>query len=124
MHCLKCGRETENEQVFCDECLEAMKSYPVKPGTAIQLPKRAPQEEPKRKAHHRRALPPEEQVLVLRKAVRWLLATTAVCEIPFLANAFGFTPVGFVEYGIAMALAILVIPIVEVVKFFQRRAGK
>lgn len=81
MHCLKCGRETENEQVFCDECLEAMKSYPVKPGTAIQLPKRAPQEEPKRKAHHRRALPPEEQVLVLRKAVRWLLATTAVLAV-------------------------------------------
>ena len=49
-----------------------------------------------------------------------ILLTTAVHEIPFLANAFGFTPVGLVEYGIAMALAILVIPVVEIVKFFQR----
>ena len=53
-----------------------------------------------------------------------LLLTTAILEIPFLANAFGFTPVGLTEYGIAMVLAILVIPIVEVVKFFQRKLGK
>ncbi len=53
-----------------------------------------------------------------------LLLTTAVLEIPFLANAFGFTPISWTEYGIAMLLAVLVIPIVEVVKFFQRRAVK
>ena len=53
-----------------------------------------------------------------------LLLTTAILEIPFLANAFGFTPVGLAEYGIAMALAILVIPIVEIVKLIQRKAGK
>ena len=50
-----------------------------------------------------------------------LILTTAVLEIPFLANAFGFTPVGVVEYGIALCLAILVIPVVEAVKLFQRR---
>ena len=50
-----------------------------------------------------------------------LILTTAVLEIPFLASAFGFTPVGVVEYGIALCLAILVIPVVEAVKFFQRR---
>ena len=50
-----------------------------------------------------------------------LILTTAVLEIPFLANAFGFTPVGAAEYGIALCLAILVIPAVEAVKFFQRR---
>ena len=53
-----------------------------------------------------------------------LLLTTAVLEIPFLANAFGFTPIGATEYIIAIALAVLVIPIVETVKFFQRRAMK
>ena len=42
----------------------------------------------------------------------------------FLANAFGFTPVGLAEYGIAMVLAILVIPIVEIVKAIQRKIGK
>ena len=50
-----------------------------------------------------------------------LILTTALLEIPFLANAFGFTPVGWTEYGIALGLAFLVIPIVEVVKFIQRR---
>ena len=53
-----------------------------------------------------------------------LLLTTAVLEIPFLANAFGFTPIGLTEYGIALALGFVVIPIVEIVKFFQRRAAK
>ena len=50
-----------------------------------------------------------------------LILTTALLEIPFLANAFVFTPVGWTEYGIALGLAFLVIPIVEVVKFIQRR---
>ena len=49
-----------------------------------------------------------------------LVLTTAVIEIPFIANAFGFTPIGWDEYGIAMGLAILVIPVVEIVKLIQR----
>ncbi len=53
-----------------------------------------------------------------------LLLTTAVLEIPFLANAFGFTPIGLTEYAVAIALAITVIPIVETVKFFQRKKAK
>ena len=53
-----------------------------------------------------------------------LLATTLVCEIPFLAKAFGFTTVGITEYLIAIGLGLLVIPIVECVKFFQRRYAK
>ena len=50
-----------------------------------------------------------------------LLLTTAVLEIPFLADAFGFTSIGWLEYSIALVLAIAVIPIVELVKFFQRK---
>ena len=50
-----------------------------------------------------------------------LVLTTAVLEIPFLANAFGFTPISWTEYAVALALAILVIPIVEIVKLIQRR---
>lgn len=50
-----------------------------------------------------------------------LLLTTAVLEIPILANAFGFTSIGLLEYSIAMLLAMSVIPVVEGVKFFQRR---
>ncbi len=53
-----------------------------------------------------------------------LLLTTLVIEVPFIANAFGFTPIGLMEYGIAMALAIFVIPVVELVKLVQRQFSK
>ena len=45
-------------------------------------------------------------------------------EVPFLSNAFGFMPIGLTEYAIAMGLAVLVIPVVKTVKFFQRKAAK
>ncbi len=45
-------------------------------------------------------------------AVGSLIATTLVCEIPFLANAFGFAPVYFTEYSIAILLGVSIIPIV------------
>lgn len=47
-----------------------------------------------------------------------------MCEVPALAAAFEFTTVSFVEYTIAIALGVLVIPIVEIVKLFQRKAEK
>ena len=53
-----------------------------------------------------------------------LLLTTAVLEIPFLNDAFGFAHIGWGEYGIAMALAITVIPVVEFVKLIQRAIAK
>ena len=53
-----------------------------------------------------------------------LLATTLVCEVSFLANAFGFASVGFGEYLIAIALGVIVIPIVELVKLLQRKFSK
>ncbi len=53
-----------------------------------------------------------------------LVLTTLVIEVPFVANAFGFTPIGWDEYAIAMGLAILVIPVVEIVKLFQRMLAK
>jgi Ca2+-transporting ATPase len=57
-------------------------------------------------------------------AIGSLIATTLVCEVPFLAAAFGFESVGLVEYGIAIGLGVLVIPIVEIVKAIQRKASK
>ena len=52
------------------------------------------------------------------------LATTAVCEIGFLAKAFGFVAVSFKEYIIAILLGACVIPVVELVKFIQRKFAK
>ena len=52
------------------------------------------------------------------------LLTLAVIYIPPLANAFNFTPVPFSEYAIALGLALLVLPVVELVKWIRRRINK
>ena len=62
--------------------------------------------------------------MLLGAALFTLVATTAVCEIPLLATAFGFTSVRFVEYLVAIGLGACVVPVVELVKFLQRRAKK
>ena len=49
-------------------------------------------------------------------------ATTLVIYVPFLADAFEFEHISLTEYAIALGLAFLVIPIVEIIKFFQRKA--
>ncbi len=49
-----------------------------------------------------------------------LLCTLAVIYIPVVANAFGFTTISFNEYLVSMALAFLVIPIVEITKRLQK----
>lgn len=53
-----------------------------------------------------------------------LVLTTAVIEIDFLANAFSLAHLDLTEYAIAMGLAILIIPIVEIVKLIQRAIKK
>jgi Ca2+-transporting ATPase len=51
------------------------------------------------------------------------LLTTAVIYVPFLRNLFGFTTISLAEYGIALGLAFLIIPLVELVKLIQRKTG-
>ncbi len=52
------------------------------------------------------------------------LLTTAVVEIDVLSNLFGFAHLDLKAYLISLGLAFLIIPIVEIVKFFQRKFGK
>ena len=49
-----------------------------------------------------------------------LLLTTAVIEIEPIARMFEFTVIDFNEYAVALLLAVAIIPLVEIVKFFQR----
>ena len=53
-----------------------------------------------------------------------LILTTVVIEVPLIAKAFQFTPIDFTEYLIALGLAVLIIPIMEIVKAIQRKLGK
>ena len=52
------------------------------------------------------------------------LLTTAVVEIDFLSGLFGFTHLGMKQYLISLGLAFLIIPLVEIVKLFQKKFGK
>ncbi len=52
-----------------------------------------------------------------------LLLTTAVVEVDFLSNLFGFTHLNLTEYLISLGLALLIVPLVELVKFLQRKIG-
>ena len=53
-----------------------------------------------------------------------VLLTTVVIEVPALAELFEFTTISMKEYGIAIGLAVLIIPIVEIVKVFQRASAR
>ena len=52
------------------------------------------------------------------------VTTTAVIYIPGLNDAFGFEHIDVKEYAVAMALAVSIIPLVEIIKVFQRLAAK
>ncbi len=71
-------------------------------------------------------------IFTLSKQNKWLwgsgilafILTTVVIEVPPIAALFEFEPIGITEYAIAMGLAILIIPMVEIVKAIQRAVAK
>lgn len=78
MNCLKCGRETENDQVFCQHCLDSMDAYPIKPGTAVQLPNRSAVPASKKSARRKRIVQPEELLTKQKALIRRLKATCVI----------------------------------------------
>lgn len=53
-----------------------------------------------------------------------IILTAVVIEVPAIAALFEFTPIGKEEYLISMGLALAMVPIIEIVKFFQRKLHK
>ena len=96
MYCMKCGKETKENQVFCDACLVIMDKHPVKPGTHIQIPQR-PASHTSKPVSRKRSYTPEEQVLRLRRSVKGLVLAL-VCTI----LAFGLT-ITFLAHSVAEA---------------------
>ena len=79
MQCMRCGRDVESGEVFCEECHRDMEAYPVKPGTVVLLPQYTQYSQPKRVPV--RIVPPEEQIRKLKKrnkVLGWILAVTAL----------------------------------------------
>ena len=72
MPCLKCGKETKDNQVFCAHCLSIMEAYPVKSDAHVHLPHRTTKPPVRRPWLKRRSMSADEQLQLAKKTVRLL----------------------------------------------------
>ena len=89
MYCLKCGREVNEDRNFCPDCVSVMEKYPVKPGTAVLLPKRREGSPISRSPVRRKTLTAEEQIRKLRRNaltffVMWVITFLLLCAVTAL----------------------------------------
>ena len=90
MSCLRCGRDTKNQQVFCAACLEHMARYPVRSDAPVYLPTRKNKDTPrKQRRWQRKERSTEETITVLRTRVRVLTALCVVLAMMLSAAAVG-----------------------------------
>lgn len=78
--CLKCGKKTEGNAAFCEDCLAVMEQYPVKPGTIVHIPRRPTRTEVKKLD----TFDQNAQAALLaqqRNLIRWLTAVIAGLSI-------------------------------------------
>lgn len=87
MNCLKCGKATDEGQVFCTQCQEKMAKQPVKPGAVIHLTQREVPLTDKKSAAKAREETPTDQLQQLRKLIRWLIATITLLSFLLCAAA-------------------------------------
>ena len=81
MNCLKCGKKTTRTDAFCQECMEVMERYPVKPGTVAQIPNRSAIQAEKKSQPHKREPSPAEQLAHLRGVLRWMTVTVVILSL-------------------------------------------
>lgn len=81
MYCLKCGRETGSNQIFCDSCLNLMKRYPVKPDATVYLPQRSESSFGYRVNPRKRVPSVEERLAKVKKRNRWLIGAVIVLSL-------------------------------------------
>lgn len=61
---------------------------------------------------------------LLGAVILTIVFTLGVIYIPFFVNLFGFESIDFTEFMVAFTLAFYIIPIIELVKFFERKCMK
>ena len=81
MNCMKCGREIQEGQVFCIDCLKVMEKYPVRPGTAVHLPKRPAYSPIRRAISKRKVFSAEEMVKKQRRLIRRLILALVIVSV-------------------------------------------
>ena len=90
MQCLKCGKETEENQVFCNSCLESMEQYPVKCTAPVHLPERKSEQIPKKIPKKKWMFSVEEQIGHLKATIRRLVIAVVILSLIIVLGA-GFT---------------------------------
>lgn len=73
MSCMRCGKETNEGQVFCAECLADMERHPVKPGTPIQLPQRSDRNAAKRASFRLAESKWQDKIFRLKYIMFWMI---------------------------------------------------
>ena len=73
MNCLKCKKETEDTNVFCQDCLQVMERYPITREAIVHLPQRQSRVQDKQQLH-KKELSPEDMVPRLRGVIKALTA--------------------------------------------------
>ena len=53
-----------------------------------------------------------------------LTLTVVILYVPFLRDKFSFSPISLKEFGVAVGIAFLIIPIVEITKLIKRIRAK
>ena len=83
MQCLRCGRETEEEHVFCFLCAAVMMKHPVKPNTVVTIPERSVRSRNPQPRRQQRQEEETEQlqrtIMQLRLWVCMLMAALMLC---------------------------------------------
>ena len=78
MNCMKCGKEIEEGQFFCEECQSFMNANPIRANIVVTIPNRPAPAPAKRRGRRKKYVSAEEQVRSLRGTLRvmvviWLL---------------------------------------------------
>ena len=88
MNCMKCGREVDEGQVFCDTCVGCMEHEPIKMNTPVLIPAQPP----KKSSPRRPVINPEEEVKRLEKLnqnlflILVLMFTTILLLLAYVFN--------------------------------------
>ena len=72
VNCMKCGCETKDDAVFCEECLDHMERHPVPPNTLVYVPSEKDRAAVKKHSPVRAVMTAEEQIKRLNKRVHTL----------------------------------------------------
>ena len=87
MNCMKCGRETQANEIFCEDCLDHMQRHPVPPNTLVYVPTEKDRASVKKHAASHPVVTAEDQLKRLNRKVHglWLLLMLTLGAAVFFA---------------------------------------